>query len=169
MIPVYYIKQWTMCLIFLDFKVFESTTSGQAIFKYQKDLLKLTEGGGSPVYCLQLPTRRAAWVHGVCTFKILALIMVTVKTTVCVATQLLCLRVSRCVLWLVHCVPLSCFILTQSVLLDHNIQGVNGTISSVRTLAGYFSSLTQASGQLLGAQVCSLLSVYKDCKVVHLL
>ena len=39
----HYIKKWSiMCLPLLDFKVFNGTTSSQAIFKDQKDVLKLT-------------------------------------------------------------------------------------------------------------------------------
>ena len=40
-----------MCLILLNFKALEGTTSGQAISEDQKDIFKLTEGHGSPLIC----------------------------------------------------------------------------------------------------------------------
>ena len=49
----HYIEDWAMRLMLLGFKVFEGTTSGEAIFEDQKEVLKLTEGAGSPLIFLQ--------------------------------------------------------------------------------------------------------------------
>ena len=38
-----------MRTMLLDFKVFDGTTTGEAIVEDQKDVLKLTEGDGSPL------------------------------------------------------------------------------------------------------------------------
>ena len=47
------------------------------------------------------------------------------------------------------------------------MQGIDGVMSTAHTLIGYFSSLTQASGQLTEVQVYGILLVYTDYKAVH--
>ena len=49
------------------------------------------------------------------------------------------------------------------------MHGAYRAMSAAHNLVGYFSSSTQASGQLIEAQVCDLLLVYNNCNVVNLI